>query len=54
MMVKDLTKFTNAIWRGRGMLDCVCVCRVSLDFEFWEGGGGTPKFGIEMKGVYST
>ena len=36
---------------------CVCVCRVSTqEFEFWEGGGGTPKFDVDVGGlgVYST
>ena len=35
---------------------CVCVCAgFHTGFEFWEGGGGgTPKFGVDMEGVYST
>ena len=37
------------------MCVCVCVCMRGFiqDFEFWEG-GGTPKFGVDMEGVYST
>ena len=29
MMVKDVTKFHKRHLGGRGMLECVCVCRVS-------------------------
>ena len=31
MMVKDVTKFsqTPSGGQGRGLLECVCVCRVS-------------------------
>ena len=51
-MVKDMTKFTNAIW-GVGICLNVCVCTVfhtGLNF----GRGVTPKFGFDMEGVYST
>ena len=34
------------------MLECVCVQGFIQDFEYWEG--GTPKFGVDVEGVYST
>ena len=36
-MVEDVIKFRKRHLEGRGMLECVCVCRVYLGFE---GGGG--------------
>ena len=36
---------------GRGMIECVHAGLIQ-DFEFWVrgGGGGNPKFGIDMEG----
>ena len=52
MMSYCLTKCHTQYLGGRGMLECVCVCRVFLqDFEFLEG--RSPKFG-DVEGVYST
>ena len=36
------------------MLEYVSVEGFIQDFEFWKGGGGTPKFGVDVEGVYST
>ena len=40
------------------MLECVCVCVCRVLYWILSfgrgGGGGTPKFGIDMEGVYST
>ncbi len=34
---------------------CVCVQGFIKDFEFWERvGGGTPKFGVDIEGLYKT
>ena len=33
---------------------CVCVQAFIRDFEFCERGWRTPKFGVDVKGVYST
>ena len=47
-MVKDVTKFHKCHLGSWGMLECVCVCRVSyriLSFGMGGGGGGTPQFG---------
>ena len=52
MMVKDVTKFHKCHLGGWGMLECVCVRGFIQDFGFWEG--GTPKFGVDVEGVYST
>ena len=51
-MVKDETKFYKCHLWGRGMLKCVCVQVFMQDFESSEG--GTPKFGVDVEGVYST
>ena len=52
-MVKDVTKFQKHYLGGQGMLECVCVCRVSYrTFESREG--GIPKLGVDVEGVYST
>ena len=51
-MIKDKTKFHKHHLGGWAMLECVCVQGFIQDFEFWEG--GTPKFGVDVKGVYST
>ena len=55
-MVKDVTKFHKRHLGGRGMLECVCrILHRSLHFgRGWGGGGGTPKFGVDVEGVYST
>ena len=38
MVIKDVTKFHNAIWGLRICLNvCVCVCRVYRILSFWEG-----------------
>ena len=48
-MVKDVTKFHKRPLRGRGVLECVCrVLYRVLSF-----GRGTPKFGVDVEGVYS-
>ena len=38
------------------MLECVCVCVcVQVSYRILSfGWGETPKFGVDMKGVYST
>ena len=60
MMVEDVTKFHKCHLRGQGMLECVCVCvccavqGFKQDFVFCKGGGLTPKFGVDVEGVYST
>ena len=54
---REQEKFHKRHLRGRGMLECVCVYVQGFiqDFEFWYGGGGgTPKFGVDVEGVYST
>ena len=53
MMVKDVTKFHKCHLGGRDMLECVYVCRVSYRILSL-GGGGTPKFSVDVEGVYST
>ena len=45
-MVKDVTKFHKCQLWGRGVQGFI------QDFDFWEG--GTPKFGVDVEGVYST
>ena len=54
MMIIDVTKFHKCHLGGRGMLECVCVCRVS--YRIWGFGRGrrTPKFGVDVEGVYCT
>ena len=58
MLVKDATKFHKRhLWGGAwwGLAECVCVQQDFIqDFEFWKGGGGNPKFGVDVDGVYST
>ena len=52
-MVKDVESSTNAIWGVGVCLNvCVCVCRVS--YRILGGGGGTPKFSVNLEEVYST
>ena len=51
-MDKDVTKF-HKYHLGAGVCLNVCVCSVSyriLSFGRW----GTPTFGVDMEGVYST
>ena len=36
---------------GRNMLECVCVCRVLYRILSF-GRGRTPKFGVDVEGVY--
>ena len=52
MMVKDVM-FHKRHLGGQGMLECVCVCRVSYRILSF-GRGETPKFGVDVEGVYST
>ena len=53
MTVIDLTKFHKSHLRGRCMLECVSVCRVSYRI-LSIGRRRTPKFGVDVEGVYST
>ena len=54
-MVTDETTFHTRHLEVRGKLECVyvfvCVQGFIQDFELWEG--ETPKFGVEVEGVYS-
>ena len=50
-MVKDVTKF-RTIWGDQDMLECVCVCVQDFKQNFGFGRGGTPKFGVDVEGVY--
>ena len=54
MMVKDVTKLHKRHLGGSCMLECVCVCVQGFiqDFDFLEG--RTPKFGVDVEGVYSS
>ena len=56
-MVKDVTKFHKRhLGDWRVILECVlyvCVCRVSYMISSFGRGGGTPKFGVDVEGVYS-
>ena len=54
-MTTDVTKFDKHHLGGRGMLECVCVyaCRVSYRILSF-GRRETPKFGVDVEGVYST
>ena len=52
-MVTDVTKFHKSHLGGRGMLECMCVCRVSYRI-LSIGRRGTLKFGVNVEGVYST
>ena len=57
MMVKDLTKFHKCHLGGggRGILECVCVCLCRVSYRILSfGRGGTPTFGVDVEGVYST
>ena len=55
MMVKDMTKFPKCHLGSQGMLGCVSVCVQGYTQDFEGGlGGGTPKFSIDLEGVYST
>ena len=39
---------------GSGMLECVCVRVQGFIQAFEFGRGVTPKFGVDVEGVYST
>ena len=54
MIVKDVTKFHKRHLGGRGMLECVCACACRILYKilsFWKE--GSPKFGVDVEGVYS-
>ena len=54
MMVKDVTKFLKH-HLGRGVLECVCVCVCAVSYRILSfRSGGTPKFGVDVEGIYST
>ena len=54
-MVKDETKFHKRHLGDRGMFACVCVCVCRVSYRILSfGRGGTPKFGVNVKGVNST
>ena len=55
MMVKDMTNFLKCHQDGRGMLECVCVCVCRVSYRILSFGRGvTPKFGLDIEGIYST
>ena len=51
-MVKDVTKFHKHHLGDWGMLECVCAGFHMGFLSF--GRRETPKFGVDMEGVYST
>ena len=54
MMVKVVTKFHKRHLGCQGIHECVCVCKVSYRSLTFGKGVGTPKFGADVEGVYST
>ena len=51
-MVKNVKRFHKHDLGVRNMLECVCVvCRVLYRILSF-GRGGTPKFGVDVEGVY--
>ena len=53
-MVKDVS-FTNTIWGIGACLNvcvCVCVCVYRVSYRTLSR-RGTPKFGVDVEGVYS-
>ena len=50
-MVKDVTKFHKRHLGGRDILECVCVQGSHRILSF--GRGGTPKFSVDVVGMYS-
>ena len=55
MIVTDVTKFHKRHLGSRGVLECVCVCVCRVSYRILSlGRGGTPKFGVDLEGVYST
>ena len=47
-----MTKFHKCLLEVGVCLNMCVVQGFIQDFDFWEG--GTPKFGVDVEGVYST
>ena len=53
MMVTDVTKFHKRHLGSRGMLECMCVCRISYRISSF-GRRGQSTISVDVEGVYST